>query len=75
MDSAFTYAEGTAMLTEDQYPYTGWKGVKNCQHGDETGTVSVSDFYDVTTNSPSQLKAALDLGPVSVAIQADQAVF
>ena len=39
------------------------------------GTVSVKSFYDVVVNDPNQLKAAINLGPVSVAIQANQPAF
>ena len=39
------------------------------------GTVQVDGFYDVIANDPNQLKAAINLGPVSVAIQANQPAF
>jgi C1A family cysteine protease len=35
----------------------------------------VKSYSDVTSKSPDQLKAALNKGPVSVAIEADKAVF
>lgn len=35
----------------------------------------MKSYSDVTSKSPDQLKAALNKGPVSVAIEADKAVF
>ena len=67
MDNAFTYAESTALETEAQYPYTGWLSSKTCKQSG-TGEVSVRSYYDVVANDPDQLKAAINLGPVSVAI-------
>ena len=43
MDYAFTYAESTAMDTEEQYPYKGRAGTCKPQ----TGLVEVKDFTDV----------------------------
>lgn len=74
MDNAFTYAESTAIVTEAQYPYTGWLSSTTCKLS-ATGSVQVKSFYDVVANDPDQLKAAINLGPVSVAIQANQPVF
>ena len=74
MDNAFTYAESTALDTEAQYPYTGWLSSTTCKLS-TAGTVSVKSFYDVVVNDPNQLKAAINLGPVSVAIQANQPAF
>ena len=37
--------------------------------------MKVVDFRDVEENEPSQLKAAVEEGPVSVAIQADSELF
>ena len=37
--------------------------------------MKVSSFYDVTKDDVDALRAALDKGPVAVAIEADQAVF
>ena len=74
MDNAFKYAETTAIDTEAQYPYTGWNSCSTCKLS-TPGTVTVSSYYDVVANDPNQLKAAINLGPVSVAIQANQPVF
>jgi len=39
------------------------------------GVVKVATFTDVRVNSQSQMRAALALGPVSVAIEAYQIAF
>jgi len=76
MDLGFTYAETTPLETEAEYPYSGWVGqLEGCKYKSGDGVVGVTSFYDVTPNSPDQLKAALDKQPVSVAIQANTMVF
>jgi len=75
MDNAFKYAETTPVTTEAQYPYSGWIASTDCKYTAGEGLVTVSSFYDVVANDPDQLKAAINLGPVSVAIQANQPVF
>merc|ERR1711935_238366 len=67
MDYAFTYAEGTAMETEEQYPYKGRGG--NCDTSKQ-GNITVTDFTDVPVKSPSALASAIAEGPVAVAIDA-----
>ena len=65
MDNAFKYAEKTGMQSEDHYPYTGKSGI--CKKAD--GDISkIGSFKDVAPNSPTQLAAALKLGPVSIGV-------
>lgn len=73
MDQAFVYAERTGLETENNYPYKGIDGT--CKASTSKGQVKVESYRDVLPNSVEQLKAALDMGPVSVAIEADQSVF
>jgi C1A family cysteine protease len=73
MDNAFKYAQVTPLTTEANYPYTAMFHT-SCSYAGN-GIVSVTDYYDVTPNDSDQLKAALALGPVSVAIEADTTVF
>jgi cathepsin L len=74
MDSAFQFAEGTAVATEDSYAYTARDG--SCKSSFTTAIPQggVTGYSDVS-NSASALKSALNSNPVSVAIQADQSVF
>jgi C1A family cysteine protease len=73
MDQAFTYAETEALEGESTYPYIAVDS--SCQFDPSQGLVKVTSFVDVAPNNPQQLKNAVNLGPVSVAIQADQYVF
>merc|ERR1711981_355132 len=74
MDYAFSFAEGTAVATESSYAYTARDG--SCKSSFTTAIPQggVTGYSDVST-SASALKSALNAGPVSVAIQADQSVF
>ena len=65
MDYAFKYAESTQMETEAHYPYTGRDGHCNVTSKD---VALVTAYKDVTPKSPTELAAALAIGPVSVAV-------
>ena len=73
MDQAFQYVESTALEQEGDYPY---QAIDNtCRADTSKGVVTVDKFVDVTPDNADQLRAALDIGPVSVAIEADQFIF
>ena len=76
MSSAFEYWKTTPSVSEDQYQYTGEDNQgANCKTG-YTNQYTVKDVYDVTADSPTQLKACLrDHGPTSIAIEADAMAF
>ena len=75
MDNAFSWIESNGgICTEDSYPYTGVTGTCS-QSANCAKAVTVSDYSDVTPNDEDALKAAVAIGPVSVAIEADQSVF
>jgi len=73
MDSAFKYAMDTPITTEANYPYTAMFHT-SCSYGGN-GVVQAKSYYDVTANDSQALLDAIALGPVSVAIEADQTVF
>jgi len=74
MDYAFQYIETNPLMLESDYPYTARNG--HCTYVASKGQGNVKGFKDVTRDSTgSQLKAALSVGPVSVAIEADQFAF
>jgi hypothetical protein len=76
MALAFKYAKKNAIETEADYPYTAGNGDRgSCLYDSSKGVVKDLSFSMVTPGSPDQLKAALNKGPVSIAIQADQRVF
>merc|ERR1712070_143296 len=73
MNQAFQWAESQAIVTEDSYPYTARDGT--CK---STGTTAIP-AGGVTgyknANGDSLTNALQNVGPVSVAIEADQASF
>jgi len=77
MDAAFKYVmSNKGLCLEDEYAYTGKKNffcqAKNCASGEQA---PITGFQDVTPNNEDDLQAAVNIGPVSVAIEADQKVF
>jgi C1A family cysteine protease len=75
MDLAFQYAESHPLETEADYPYKASTGLFACKYDKKKGKVAVTSYVDVPKNSASQFKAALNKGPVAIAIQADQPAF
>ena len=76
MDRAFKWTESNPLETEADYPYKGWAGfLAGCKTDESLGQVSAKSYVDVTPNSSAALKAQIAKGPVSVAVQANQAVF
>jgi len=75
MDNAFKYAEKNAICTEESYPYTAAKSTcqaQSCSSGLKSG--AVTGYKDVGSNE-QDLMAALAQQPVSIAIEADKAIF
>lgn len=71
MDDAFGYAIEYGMCTEENDPYQAKQGTcTKC-----TPSTHFETCYDVEPNNEVALLAALHNGPVSVAIEADQAAF
>ena len=73
MDNAFKYIETASLELEADYGYTARDG--SCSYVASKGQGKVVSYNDVSPNSPAQLKAALAISPVSVAIEADQMAF
>ena len=71
MDSAFQYAKDNGMCLETAYPYTANGG--DCQKCDPV--VTITGCVDVTKNNQVDLKEAVSIGPVSIAIEADTKAF
>jgi cathepsin L len=73
MDQAFQYIMANNGITsEDQYPYTAMDGTCNTA---VTSVATISSFTDVTSMDENALLKAINVGPVSVAIEADQQCF
>jgi C1A family cysteine protease len=73
MDDAFKYVEAKGIELESTYPYTGTNGT--CKYSASKTVFKNTGYSDVTVNSPTQLQAAVNKGPVSIAIEADQSAF
>jgi len=73
MDLAFEYMIKNGGITgESDYPYTAKDG--SCKTG-KTVRSKIKSYKDVTAKSVAALTTAVNIGPVSVAIEADQSAF
>jgi len=73
MDDAFEWIiKNGGLCTEASYPYTASDGIckKTCS---TAGTIS--SYKDVASGSEAGLTPAVNIGPVSIAIEADQSSF
>merc|ERR1712159_695069 len=77
MDNGFKYLEAKGDALESKYSYTGKTGSCSASKSSDPALAkgSVTSFNDVTSDSETQLLAAVSKGPVSVAIEADQSGF
>jgi len=78
MDDAFKYVmnntAGPGLCSEKEYPYTGKDGT--CQASKCTTRYdAISNYTDVMVDSSTSLQAAVAMGPVSIAIEADTMMF
>jgi len=73
MDGAFQYAETHPLMMEHDYEYTAKNG--NCKYDKSKGHGTCSGYHDVTRNSATALRSAIEKSPVSIAIEADKRVF
>jgi C1A family cysteine protease len=74
MDNAFKYVEANGLCTEAQYPYTGKDGTCKKSSCTASSNTNIASYKDVT-HTENSLGAAVDIEPVSVAIEADQSGF
>jgi len=73
MDQGFQYIiTNNGITTEAAYPYTAADGTCNTN---VQPAATLSSFVDVTSGSETALLAAVNIGPVSIAIEADQQCF
>jgi len=73
MDNAFAYLKDYKFELETAYPYVGKGG--SCMYDESKGQGILGAFNDVTINSPEALQTAASMQPISVALEADKAVF
>jgi len=77
MDYAFKWIVLNGGVTDELHPYMSGSGT-DPTYGNCTvfpSVAKISTFKDVTPNNQDALKAAVALGPVSIAIEADQGCF
>jgi len=77
MDLAFQYIKDDHPLPlESAYPYTGHHSAfSKCKYEKSQGVGHISGFKDVTADNGDQLRAAVKMGPVSIAVEADKSAF
>jgi len=75
MDNAFEYIKTNGLCTEKDYPYTAGGGTSGtCKRNCEPA-VYVTSYTDVPEKDEDALLAALNKGPVSVAVEADKSAW
>jgi len=76
MDQVFQYViTNNGICTEAAYPYTAGGGQAGTCQTTCTPAVTLTSFTDVTPNNEDAMLQAIQNGPLSVAIEADQSVF
>ena len=68
------YTDIQPLMTEEEYPYTDGKSgnaTTTCNYDPAKGIVSSGGFLTIAPKSPSQLQAALMMGPVAVAMNGE----
>jgi hypothetical protein len=73
MDGSFKYWQTNLAELEATYPYTAKDGT--CAYKAASGKVNTKSYVDVKANSINDLISAVNVGPVSIAIEADQLSF
>merc|ERR1712083_397088 len=75
MGLALAYSAKSPLETESDYPYKGRKLFGKCEYEKSKGVSHNAGSKNVTPKDVAALTAAIDKGPVSVAIEADKMVF
>jgi hypothetical protein len=74
MDSAFKYVQANGLCTVAAYPYTAKDGTCKKTSCSVSADSTIGGYKDVT-HTENALGAAVDVQPVSIAIEADQSGF
>jgi len=77
MDYAFKYAEANGLCTWNAYPYTGVRGTCKSSSCTMSSYTKIAGYTDVTASKTNDdyLGNAVNIEPVSVAVEADQAAW
>jgi len=71
MDNAFKYVETNPLVPISDYPYNAAVGTCVANYLTAFADGAISSYYDIPPMDVDSMKKALNLGAVSVAIQAD----
>jgi C1A family cysteine protease len=75
MDDAFEFIIANGICSEAAYPYvSGGGNVPACTKGCST-VATLSSYHDIPSGVEADMMAAVNLGPVSIAIEADSQAF
>jgi len=76
MDYAFEYVEKNGLASEKNYPYVSGTGtVPACDNAKVAQKVATIKSYTDVDSTEDALENALNIGPVAIAIEADQSAF
>merc|ERR1711939_883680 len=73
VDCSFSFYESTSIASESSYPYTARDGTCKSSYTTAIPSGGVTGYKDCS--GASSLQSALQTGPVSVAVEADQSSF
>ena len=73
MTNAFQYVQKKGLCTEEDYPYHAKD--EDCKDDKCEAAIHIKGYEEVEAMSGAALKAAVSKAPVSVAVEADSAVF
>jgi hypothetical protein len=73
MTNSFNYIGRNPMMNLADYPYTGT--VDTCKYDWQQGEGYLLGFDNISPDQVNQIRSALNIGPVSVAIEADEKAF
>ena len=73
MSKSFNYLKANSIMTEADYPYITRKST--CKYSSSKGKFKVTSYVNVPKNDPAALLAAIQKGPVSIALNAGSSVF
>lgn len=68
MTNAYKYLQTYKIMTRNSYPYTGSTG--SCKYNSAYGVMRVSNYKKIPANDPAAHLAAVQNGPIDVAISA-----
>ncbi len=74
MDYAFAFYEKTSVATEASYAYTGRDGSCKSSYSTVIPKGGVTGYKDISSET-NLLDAVTNVGPISIAIEADQSSF